>query len=115
MDIQKTKKNRVIDLRKKKIAPVAPIKIQVKTESAPVQVIKAFQGGTFPCVDCKDVSAQEFGRCKGCDAGHRQLTAQLDARSKMPEPVRITPNLTYRKEVIGGVVVTVSTSEPLRL
>ena len=118
MDIQR-KKNKVIDLRKKKITSVKPIKIPITiapvTQPVITQIIAPFQGGTFPCVDCKDVSAQELGRCRSCDAKHRQLTAQLDARPKMQEPIKAAPTLNYRKEVSSGVVVTVSTSEPLRL
>ena len=115
MDIQKTKKNRVIDLRKKKIAQTAPRKILVQEAEEPAKpVIAPFQGGTFPCISCGNISAQEFGRCKTCDTEHRKLTARLDAQvTKMPE--KIPQNLTYRKEAIGGVIVTISTAEPLRM
>ena len=116
MDIQKTKKNRVIDLRKKKIAPqTAPIKIAVKEiEISEAPIITPFQGGTFPCVSCGNASAQEFGRCEKCDTEHRKLAASLDARAiKIPE--KIPQKLTYRKLVQDGVIVTISTSEPLRI
>mgnify|MGYP001565129580 CR=1 FL=1 len=114
MDIQKTKKNRVIDLRKKKVQ-IAPIKILVQEAEEPVKpVIALFQGGTFPCVGCGDVSAQEFGRCKVCDTKHRQLAASLDKRV-VTIPEKIPQNLTYRKLVQDGVVVTISTAEPLRM
>lgn len=115
-DIQR-KKNKVIDLRKKKIVSTK-IAVQQVTEPI-VQVITPFpvpfQGGTFPCIDCKDVSAQEFGRCMACDAKHREIVAQLDARPKMPEPIKTEPKLTYRKQVMDGVMVTISTSESLRI
>ena len=115
MDIQKTKKNRVIDLRKKKIVSTAPRKILVQEAEEPAKpVIAPFQGGTFPCVGCGDASAQEFGRCKVCDTKHRQLAASLDARA-VTIPEKIPQNLTYRKEAIGGVIVTISTAEPLRM
>ena len=118
MDIQKTKKNRVIDLRKKKIAPTAPSKISVQEvkEAQVAPIIAPFQGGTFSCISCGNASAQEFGRCKNCDTQHRQLAAQLDARARVVViPEKIPQKLTYRKEVQSGVVVTVSTSEPLRI
>ena len=116
MDIQKTKKNRVIDLRKKKIASTAPIKIPVQEvkEAQVAPIIAPFQGGTFPCVGCGDASAQEFGRCMACDTKHRQLAASLDARA-VSIPEKIPQNLTYRKEAISGMIVTISTSEPLRI
>ena len=115
MDITKTKKNRVIDLRKKKIATHKTIQIAVQEAEEPAKpVITPFQGGTFPCVSCGNASAQEFGRCRACDTKHRQLAALLDARAiKIPE--KIPQNLTYRKEAIGGVIVTISTAEPLRM
>lgn len=115
MDIIKTKKNKVIDLRKKKITPA--VKIAVKEETEVVELPKEpalFQGGTFPCIDCKVLEAQEFNRCKACDTKHRQIVAQLNSRPKTTFE-KVPPKLTYRKEVSNGVVVTVSTLEPLRM
>lgn len=114
MDIIKTKKNKVIDLRKKKITPKPIIKIAVKEEPEEPAPPAPFQGGTFPCIDCKALEAQEFGRCKACDDKHRKVVAQLDARPKQTFE-KIPSKLTYRKEASGGVVVTVSTLEPLRM
>lgn len=113
-DIQK-RKNKVIDLRKKKITVKIPIRVEPEAIAQKPVEPAPFKGGTFACIDCKSLSAQEFGRCQECYVKHQQIVAQLDARPRMPEPPRVTPNLTYRKEVSGGVVVTVSTSEPLRM
>lgn len=116
-DIKK-KKSKIIDLRKKKIAPVKPVKIAVVEEVEAITELPPpaiFIGGTYSCIKCGNVSAQEFGRCRACFTEHQQLAARLDAKPKMPEPVRVSPNLQYRKEVSSGVVVTISTTEPLRL
>ena len=98
MDITKTKKNRVIDLRKKKIVSTQkPIYVTHDSEYREreegnkqiiIPVIKPFQAGTFPCVSCGNASAQEFGRCQTCDTQHMQLAASLDARAiKIPEKI----------------------------
>ena len=77
-------------------------------------VERIWEGGTFPCMDCGAKEAIELGRCKICDIEHQKIIDRLDATPKQVIE-KVPPKLTYRKEVSRGVVVTISTTEPLRI
>lgn len=113
----KRRKPRVINLRKKTAKlnrPVVKVSVPVEEISERIEVkSKEWVGGSFPCVDCGAKEAIEFGRCKACDTSHRELASRLDSRPKT-QLEKVQPKFTVRKEVSGGVVVTVQTLEPLR-
>lgn len=114
MDIR-SRKSRIINLKKKKMAiknPSTLIKIHI--DDPIVSESKPFEGGTFPCIQCGAKEAIELGRCRPCDVEHQKIVTRLDA---IPRQVveKVPPKLTYRKEVSKGVVVTISTTEPLRI
>lgn len=118
MDILK-RKPRVINLRRKGkkvnlITKHVTFPIQEKTELIEQ---KTWEGGTSPCSDCGIPEAMEMSRCKTCDIKHQELIARLDTRldtGSKQSVEKIPPKFTIRKEVSGGVVVTVQTMEPLR-
>lgn len=111
MEDIKKRKSKVINLKGKKIKVKVPVKVHIDNPIASEP--KSFESGTFPCVDCGVQEAIEFGRCRTCDAEHRKVVARLDATPRQVIE-KVPPKLTYRKEVSGGVVVTISTSEPIK-
>ena len=117
MDIIR-KKPKVIDLRKNK-KPVQvknPVKIVIETKEENIEPAKPKEwiGGEFPCVDCGTKGAIELGRCKGCDAQHKEVVARLDSRPRTQQLERPPVQATYRKEASQGVIVTIQRLEPLR-
>ena len=114
MEIRK-RKPRTTNLRKKAIKReyTQPVSIIIKEAEPPIK--KLWEGGTFSCIKCGAQEAQEFNRCRSCDAEHRQKAAELDSKPKTPVPEKMPQKLIYRKEVSRGVVVTISQTEPLRM
>ena len=117
MDIIR-KKPKVIDLRKFKGKIEKPIKepkkIVIEEEKIEPAKPKEWIGGEFPCIDCGTKEAIELGRCKGCDAQHKEVVARLDSHPRTQQLERPPVQATYRKEVSQGVIVTIQSLEPLR-
>lgn len=117
MDIR-TKKPKVINLRKKKIATpikiglddlkqVTPIEVKIKPEI----VIAPESTESYPCIKCGSPTAsKELGRCITCDIEHQKIIAQLDAKPKQIIE-KVPEKWVYYKQKTGGIVVTVRMTE----
>ena len=110
MDIKK-RKPKVINLKKKRKVTFSAIKVHTDDPIAPkISVV-----GNYHCMRCGASVYQELGRCTACKLEHQQIVQRLDARPKQAMVEKVPPKLTYRKEASKGVIVTISTTEPLRM
>ena len=58
------------------------------------------------CYKCNKVSVEnEFERCSACEADHKKLCAELDARPRIKEK-KVKEELFPRKSIKQGIEVT---------
>ena len=62
---------------------------------------------SYKCFKCKIAEvADEYERCQPCEAAHKQLCAELDARPKVAKEKKVKEELFPIKEIKQGIPVT---------